>query len=168
MKRAKQINSDADPGGAIVGALRNRGWSNDELWGYALIEVRDRGSYAAVRWLIQAGYNCPQDLRDEFVDAIERVGEYRPKDRHPPKLNNLDRELVRIDWVRFCAEWIGRHPRTNPPVDKWIEIFRQKLSTTVVSMGKPMLTDAELRRIAPRSTLRLMIADTNPYKRSRV
>lgn len=159
MKRAKQINNNADPGGAIVSALWSKGVGEYECWFYALSNVRDCGSRAALHWLIMAGVVCPVELRSEFVHAFERLGPYRRKKHRPRKFNCVDRSMARSDWMRFCAEWREHHPDKAPQVGKWIETFWERMRSLAVLMGRPALTDDQLRSALPESTLRQIIRE---------
>jgi len=151
--------SPRDHAGVMLRFLRAIGASNSDLWLYALAEARDCRSRAPVCWLIEAGIACPPKLRQQFADAVEAVGDYRRIRRRPPKFNAVDRQVVRVHWLRFCVEWHKRQPRKAPPVNRWIEIFREELRAVALRAGRPAPTDAELRTMAPASTLRRLIED---------
>jgi len=157
MKRAKKTKHDA--GGIIVGHLRAQGTSDEGLWLYALADVRDRASKTAMRWLIEAGIECPRELRHDFSDAVGEVGLYQQRKRRPVAHNWFEHELVRLDWQRFCADWSQDNPDIEPPVGKWIEVFRSQIRDVAVGAGQPAPDDAALAKMAPERTLRRLIID---------
>ncbi len=135
MKRAKQTK--IDPGGVIVGHLRAQGTSDEGLWLYALAEARDRRSHAAMRYLVEASVACPPYLRRDFADAFERVGLYQQGKGRPHAHNSFDHFLIREHWQRFSAQWRQEHANSEPPVNKWIEVFRSQIRDEAVRMGHP-------------------------------